>query len=77
MTPARGAMAEGNVNAILKTGSRELHGDVYEFFRNDALNANEYFHNATGQARPPVKTKSLRSERRRPGAEGAVRVISS
>src|SRR5262249_16456982 len=35
--------------------SRELHGDVYEFFRNDALNANEFFHNATGQPRPSVK----------------------
>ena len=32
-----------------------MHGDAYEFFRNDVLNANEYFHNAAGQARPPVK----------------------
>ncbi len=52
---SQGRNGGGNVNAILKTGTRELHGDVYEFFRNDALNANEYFHNATGQARPPVK----------------------
>jgi hypothetical protein len=52
---SQGRNGGGNVNAILKTGTRELHGDIYEFFRNDALNANEYFHNATGQARPPVK----------------------
>jgi hypothetical protein len=52
---SQGRNGGGNVNAILKTGTRQLHGDVYEFFRNDALNANEYFHNATGQARPPVK----------------------
>src|SRR5215475_12038685 len=52
---SQGRNGGGNVNAILKTGTRELHGDVYEFFRNDALNANEYFHNATGQPRPPVK----------------------
>src|SRR5258705_3849114 len=52
---SQGRNGGGNVNAIVKTGSRELHGDVYEFFRNDALNANEYFHNATGQTRPPVK----------------------
>src|SRR5499427_9101267 len=51
----QGRNGGGNVNAVLKTGTRELHGDVYEFFRNDALNANEYFHNATGQPRPPVK----------------------
>jgi hypothetical protein len=52
---SQGRNGGGNVNAILKSGTREFHGDVYEFFRNDALNANEYFHNATGQSRPPVK----------------------
>jgi len=51
----QGRNGGANVNAVLRGGSRELHGDVYEFFRNDALNANEYFHNATGQPRPPVK----------------------
>jgi hypothetical protein len=51
----QGRNGGGNVNAVLRSGTRELHGDVYEFFRNDALNANEYFHNATGQPRPPVK----------------------
>src|SRR5205809_340551 len=45
----------GNVNAILKSGTHELHGDVYEFFRNDVLNANDFFLNASGQKRPPVK----------------------
>ena len=51
----QGRNGGGNVNAVLRSGTRELHGDVYEFFRNDVLNANEYFHNATGQPRPPVK----------------------
>ncbi|HXY01019.1 MAG TPA: TonB-dependent receptor [Candidatus Limnocylindrales bacterium] len=51
----QGRNGGANVNAVLRGGTRELHGDVYEFFRNDALNANEYFHNATGQSRPPVK----------------------
>src|SRR5215469_9960734 len=52
---SQGRNGGGNVNAVLKSGSRQLHGDVYEFFRNDVLNANEFFHNATGQPRPPVK----------------------
>jgi hypothetical protein len=52
---SQGRNGGGNINAILRTGSKEFHGDVYEFFRNDVLNANEYFHNATGQPRPPVK----------------------
>src|SRR5882724_10049698 len=51
----QGRNGGGNVNAILKTGSREFHGDVYEFFRNDVLNANDYFLNAASQKRPPVK----------------------
>src|SRR6202047_2606479 len=52
---SQGRNGGGNVNAILRPGTRELHGDVYEFFRNDALNANQFFHNAPGQPRPPVK----------------------
>src|SRR3954463_1474996 len=39
----QGRNGGGNVNAILKSGTREFHGDVYEFFRNDKLNANEFF----------------------------------
>jgi hypothetical protein len=52
---SQGRNGGGNVNAILRSGTRELHGDVYEFFRNDVLNANEFFLNAAGQKRPPVK----------------------
>src|SRR6266403_2681111 len=52
---SQGRNGGGNVNAILKSGTREFHGDAYEFFRNDALNANEFFLNAAGEKRPPVK----------------------
>jgi hypothetical protein len=52
---SQGRNGGGNVNAVLRSGTREFHGDAYEFFRNDVLNANEFFHNATGQPRPPVK----------------------
>src|SRR4030095_1951238 len=45
----------GNINAILKSGTRQFHGDAYEFFRNDALNANDYFLNAQGSPRPVLK----------------------
>ncbi len=51
----QGRNGGGNINAVLKTGTSQLHGDAYEFFRNDALNANEYFHNANHQPRPPVR----------------------
>lgn len=52
---SQGRNGGGNVNAILKSGTREFHGDLYEFFRNDVLNANDYFLNAASQKRPPVK----------------------
>lgn len=43
----------GNVvNAITKSGSNELHGDAFEFIRNSALDANNFFANSAGLARP-------------------------
>src|SRR5881394_2511098 len=52
---SQGRNGGGNVNTILKSGTKELHGDAYEFFRNDVLNANEYFLNRQGQPRPVIK----------------------
>ena len=52
---SQGRNGGGNVNAILKSGTKTFHGDAYEFFRNDVLNANEYFLNRAVQPRPPVK----------------------
>jgi Carboxypeptidase regulatory-like domain len=43
----------GNVvNAITKSGSSELHGDAFEFIRNSDLDANNFFNNAAGLAKP-------------------------
>jgi len=39
----QGRNGGGNINAILKTGTKSFHGSLFEFFRNDALNANEWF----------------------------------
>src|SRR5438876_3077764 len=52
---SQGRNSGGNVNAILKSGTKTVHGDVYEFFRNDILNANDYFVNRAGLDRPSVK----------------------
>jgi len=52
---SQGRNGGGNVNAILKSGTKTYHGDIYEFFRNDDLNANEYFLKQAGQSRPVVK----------------------
>jgi hypothetical protein len=38
-----GAAAGGVVNAITKSGTNTFHGSLYEFFRNDQLEAKNYF----------------------------------
>jgi hypothetical protein len=45
----------GMVNAVFRTGTNQWHGDAFEFFRNDALNANDYFLERNGQSRPELK----------------------
>src|SRR6266567_6304072 len=52
---SQGRNGGGNVNAILKSGTKTFHGDAYEFFRNDVLNSNEYLLKRAGLSRPPVK----------------------
>jgi Carboxypeptidase regulatory-like domain/TonB dependent receptor len=49
---SQGRNAGGNVEAITKSGGNEFHGNVYEFFRNRSLNANDFFLNAAGQPKP-------------------------
>ncbi|HZS49641.1 MAG TPA: TonB-dependent receptor [Bryobacterales bacterium] len=36
------------INAALKSGTNQLHGDLYHFLRNSALDANDFFANTAG-----------------------------
>ncbi len=47
----------GVVNVATRSGQSELHGSVFEFFRNEALNARNYF--ANGTARKPEYRRNL------------------
>jgi len=49
---SQGRNAGGNVEAITKSGGNQFHGNAYYFFRNSALNANDFFLNAAGRPRP-------------------------
>ena len=44
-----GRGAGANVDIVSKTGSNRFHGRVCKFFRNDALNANDFFLEINGQ----------------------------
>jgi hypothetical protein len=52
---SQGRNGGGNINAILKSGTNTFHGDVYEFFRNTALDSNEYFLKGSGSPRPVIQ----------------------
>ena len=47
----------GIINVVIKSGTNQFHGDVFEYFRNDKLNANNWGRNWTvGQNfRPPIR----------------------
>src|SRR5215469_10186884 len=47
----------GIVNATIKSGTNQFHGDVWEFFRNDVLNANSWSNNLVYPALPKQKTR--------------------
>jgi len=49
-----GRNSGANVDLVTKGGSNQIHGSLFEFFRNDVLNANTYFHQS-GQPRGVFK----------------------
>ncbi|HEY6400411.1 MAG TPA: carboxypeptidase-like regulatory domain-containing protein, partial [Blastocatellia bacterium] len=50
-----GNVAGGIVNATLKSGTNEFHGNVFEFFRNDALDANTFANNRNGATKQKLR----------------------
>jgi hypothetical protein len=51
--PEWGRVAGGVLNLSTKSGGNAFHGEAYEFIRNKVLNANDWFSNNGGLARPP------------------------
>ncbi|HTM47122.1 MAG TPA: TonB-dependent receptor [Bryobacteraceae bacterium] len=47
-----GHAAGAVINATIKSGTNQLHGAIFEFLRNDKLDAANFFTNSAGQAKP-------------------------
>jgi Carboxypeptidase regulatory-like domain/TonB dependent receptor/TonB-dependent Receptor Plug Domain len=52
---AYGRYGGAHVSVVTKTGGNAFHGTVFEFLRNEVLDANDFFLNQTGQPRPVLK----------------------
>lgn len=52
---AYGNGSGANVDVITKSGTNAWHGDLFEFVRNNSLNANDFFLNQQGQPRAELK----------------------
>ena len=50
-----GFASGGTVSMVLKSGTKAFHGQLWEFFRNDALDANNYIANQSGQPIPKLR----------------------
>ena len=48
-----GHSAGAVINATIKSGSNDFHGTLFEFLRNNVLDANNFFTNSAGQPRAP------------------------
>jgi Carboxypeptidase regulatory-like domain len=55
----QGRNGGGNIDAVLKSGTKRYHADAWEFFRNTDLDANDFFLNGAGtgvrQPRPRIQ----------------------
>ena len=50
-----GRNAGANVNVVTKGGTNTFHGTLFEYLRNENLNANDFFFNQAGQPRPELR----------------------
>jgi hypothetical protein len=50
-----GRATGGVINVTTKSGTNQFHGTLFEFFRNDKLDANSFFSNKNGLGKPPLR----------------------
>lgn len=50
-----GRQPGGQISILTRSGTNEFHGSVFDYFRNDVLDANNWFANQAGQPRAPMR----------------------
>jgi len=55
MAPEFGRTPGAQVSIVTRSGTSEFHGNLFDYFRNDVLDANDWFANQKGLARPPER----------------------
>lgn len=50
-----GSASGGTISMAIKSGTQAFHGGAWEFFRNDALNTNDFFANLAGTQKPKLR----------------------
>ena len=53
--PEFGRQSGGQISIVTRSGTNEFHGTVFEYFRNDKLDANDWFANQQGLEKPPLR----------------------
>src|SRR6202007_1961094 len=53
--PEHGRTPGAQVSVVTKSGTNTFHGTAFEYFRNDKLDANDWFANRNGLARPELR----------------------
>ena len=72
-----GKAAGAVINASVKQGTNQFRGSVYEFFRDEAMNANTWDNNRAGRAKRAVQPEHRRRHARRPVMRGTGRSSSA
>ncbi len=53
--PEFGRQLGGQISIATRSGTNEFHGTLFEYFRNDKLDANDWFANRNGLPKPPLR----------------------